>query len=58
MGDQTEAGKTMADRVNVSKLYDLNQPGKHTIQFERLDAEIKTFVKSNEITVTVTPKEP
>ena len=50
-------GETMTDRVNVSKLYDLNQPGKYTIQFQRLDPETKTFVKSNEITVTVTPKE-
>lgn len=51
-------GETMADRVNVSKLYDLSQPGKYRIQFQRLDPETKTLVKSNEITVTVTPKEP
>lgn len=54
---KVKPGETTADRVNVSKLYDLNQPGKYTIQFQRLDPQTKTFVKSNEITVTVTPKE-
>ena len=47
--------ETMTDRVNVSKLYDLTQPGRYTIQFQRLDPETKTFVKSNEITVTLRP---
>ena len=55
---KVKPGGTLADRVKVSKLYDLNQPGKYTIQFQRLDPQTKTFVKSNEITVTVTPKEP
>ena len=48
-------GKTIEDRVNVSKLYDLSHPAKYTIQFRRLDPGSKSFVKSNEITVTVTP---
>lgn len=48
-------GETMTDRVNVSKVYDLTQPGRYTIQFQRLDPETKTFVKSNEITVTLRP---
>ena len=48
-------GKTLTDHVNVSKMYDLSQPGKYTIEFRRLDEETKTFVKSNKITLTVTP---
>jgi hypothetical protein len=46
---------TMEDRMNVSRLHDLSQPGKYTIQVERYDDESKTFVKSNTITVIVTP---
>lgn len=52
---KVKPGETMTDRVNVSKLYDLTQPGRYTIQFQRLDPETKTFVKSNEITVTLRP---
>ena len=50
-------GKFITDRVNVSKLYDLNEQGKYTIQIQRFDSESKTFLKSNEITVTITPKQ-
>ena len=53
-GDQNLApGKEIKDRINVSKLYDLHQPGKYTIQLERFDLETKSFIKSNKITVTV-----
>jgi hypothetical protein len=48
------AAETRTDLVNVSKLYDLNEPGRYTIQFQRFDEETKTFVSSNKITVTVT----
>lgn len=47
--------KTLTDRCNVAKLYDLSRPGNYTIQVERLDEQSKAFVKSNTITVTVTP---
>lgn len=47
--------KTITDRCNVAKLYDLSRPGKYTIQVERLDEQSKAFVESNTITVTVTP---
>ncbi len=50
-----DPGKTLTDRVSVSKLYDLSRPGKYAIQFRRVDEESKTFVKSNKITVTVAP---
>lgn len=50
-----EPGKAITDRVNVSTLYNLNRPGKYTIQFRDLDAESKAFILSNKITVTVTP---
>jgi hypothetical protein len=48
-------GKALSDRVNVSLLYDLSHPGKYTIQFKRYDEESKSIVRSNKITVTVTP---
>jgi hypothetical protein len=54
-GTPLQAHKTLTDRVNVSKLYDLSRPGKYTIQFRRLDPDTKTFVLSNKITVEVTP---
>jgi len=50
-----DPGKTLVHSVNVSKLYDLNPPGKYTIQFGRFDRETKTLVRSNTVTVTVTP---
>jgi C4-type Zn-finger protein len=33
----------------------MSKPGKYSIQVERIDDESKTVVKSNTITVTVTP---
>ncbi len=48
-------GKTITDKVNVSKLSDLSRPGKYRIQFQRFDPESKTFVKSNAIAVAVVP---
>ena len=48
-------GEGLTDKLNVSKLYDLSQPGKYSIQIRRFDEETKSFVKSNKITVTVTP---
>jgi hypothetical protein len=48
-------GEARTDSVNVSKLYDLSRLGQYTIQLRRRDLEGKRYVKSNEITVTVTP---
>jgi len=44
-----------AGEVIISGLYDLSQPGVYTIQVSRFDSETKTWVKSNTITLTVTP---
>lgn len=48
-----KAGKTLADPINVSRLYDLINPGNYTVQVKRLDQESETFVSSNVITVIV-----
>ena len=48
-------GKSITDHVSISKMYDLSKPGKYTIQFRRLDEVSKTLVKSNKLTVTITP---
>ncbi len=49
-GDSWPAGG-----VGVGVLYDLSRPGDYTIQISQFDDETKTWVKSNTITVTVTP---
>jgi hypothetical protein len=49
-----QPGKTVVDRVNVSRMYDLTRPGKYTIQAQRSDDVTKAKVLSNKITVTVT----
>ena len=48
-------GQKITDRVEVTKLYFLLHPGKYTIQLQRFDMESKSFLKSNKVTVTVTP---
>jgi len=47
--------KSISDRINIGKLYDLTHAGKYTVQVQEFDEESKTYVKSNPITVTVTP---
>lgn len=50
------AGDTLAvSAEDVGVLYDLRGPGKYTVQVSRFDNETKTWVKSNTITLTVTP---
>lgn len=49
-------GETMKDRVEVTKLFDLTTPGKYTIQFQEFDLDSNTMLKSNIVTVTVTPE--
>ena len=48
-------GEERTQVVSVSDLYDLSKPGQYTIQVRRWDDDTKTWVKSNTITVTVTP---
>ena len=50
-----DPGMSVTNRVCVSKEYDVSKPGKYTIQIEAYDDESQTSVKSNKITVTVTP---
>jgi len=47
-------GETFRSSIDLGKLYDL-QPGKYTIQLERIEEETHPVVKSNTITVTVAP---
>lgn len=39
----------------LNRFYDLTKPGRYTIQVQRTDPTSKVTVKSNTITVTVTP---
>ncbi len=48
-------GQDWRNTLRVSDLYDLSKPGQYTIQVRRWDDETKTWVKSNTITITVTP---
>ena len=48
-------GESWRDLILMKNLYDLSQPGQYTIQVRRWDDETKTWVKSNTLTVTVTP---
>jgi hypothetical protein len=47
--------KTVTDRIDVARLYDLNRPDKYTIQLQRFDLESNTWVKSNKVQVRVIP---
>lgn len=42
-------------QLDISELYDLNRPGRYNIRIERFDDISRTFVKSNAVTVIVTP---
>ena len=48
-------GKTMTDRINVCKLFDLSRPGKYNIRVYRKDTGDMTPLTANIVTVTVTP---
>jgi hypothetical protein len=48
-------GESARDRVDVNKYFDFSQAGKYKIQVSEGDAESKTTVKSNIVTVTITP---
>jgi hypothetical protein len=49
------AGETLTQPQPVSALYDMRKPGKYTIQVWRRNPEYD--IKSNIVTVTVTPKD-
>jgi len=48
-------GEDWWDTIRLHRLYTLNKPGQYTIQVRRWDDETKTWVKSNTVTLTVTP---
>jgi hypothetical protein len=58
-------GETFEEKLNLSEEYDLSKPGEYTIQVRRHDVlsedDLKSksrtvaFVKSNTITITITP---
>jgi hypothetical protein len=49
-------GKEVHQEVSLQKLFDLDRPGKYTVEVRFLDVlGNKAIVKSNTITVTVTP---
>jgi hypothetical protein len=47
--------KPLTIEVNISKLYDLISPGKYVVRIEAYDPGTNQEVKSNPLTVTVTP---
>jgi hypothetical protein len=48
-------GQEWVTTIPFGDLYDLSKPGHYTLRVRRWDDETKTWVKSNTITVTVTP---
>jgi|SRR5580692_1777635 hypothetical protein len=55
IGFSVKPGESMEEEAIVSKLYDLDKVGKYRIQTQHDDPDNKALVKSNTITVTVTP---
>jgi len=49
-----EPGKTLHEKLILTKEYDLSQPGTYTVQLRRTDFD-DSSVKSNTITLTITP---
>ncbi|HET6143080.1 MAG TPA: hypothetical protein VFE02_06195 [Candidatus Acidoferrales bacterium] len=47
--------KILEGGIVVTNSHDLSKPGRYTIQCQRFDEETKTIVKSNKLTMTVTP---
>lgn len=50
-----QPGESVERDVNVQRFYDIEQPGKYQIWVEKIDEKSQIRVKSNTITVTVTP---
>jgi hypothetical protein len=56
IGELVKAGQTITWGINVAKFYEMGKPGKYSIRLERADPEDpKTILKSNTVTVTLTP---
>lgn len=49
------SGKTLARSTNLAAIFDLTKPGTYMVQVTRSDRDRKVLVKSNVITITVTP---
>ena len=52
---RVKPGESVEEEVLVNKLYNIDKAGKYTIQVQHDDPETKALVKSNTITVIVTP---
>ncbi|PYX10063.1 MAG: hypothetical protein DMG88_03995 [Acidobacteria bacterium] len=50
-----QPGKKLKDMLIVSRLWDMSQPGVYSIQVQRTDPDTGILVRSNSVTVTVTP---
>lgn len=50
-------GETAKDAMIVNKFYDMRKPGKYRILVQLADPATKIIVKSNVITITVTPEQ-
>jgi dipeptidyl aminopeptidase/acylaminoacyl peptidase len=53
--DYLQPGGTVVETAHLTKLVNLSRPGRYTVRVYRKDAESKTVVRSNEITLNVTP---
>jgi len=52
------AGQTLTQQQRVSALYDMRKPGKYSIQaFRRMSDSPNDDIKSNVLTITVTPRD-
>lgn len=45
----------MNTEIKLDEMYDLSAPGKYTVQVPHYDEDNKEDVKSNTVTITVTP---
>jgi dipeptidyl aminopeptidase/acylaminoacyl peptidase len=53
--DYLQPGGSVVETAHLTKLVNLSRPGRYTVRVFRRDAESKTVVRSNEITLNVTP---
>jgi hypothetical protein len=49
-------GQTYKDRIDLSKLFDLSEPGTYQVKVHRIDRQTNVKVYSNVITLTVVPR--
>lgn len=50
-----QPGKSVDDSLLLNKLVDLSSPGVYQVQIRRLESRTNTEVRSNVVTITVTP---